>query len=817
MYKSRPQKLWLGLVVILLSMLVAGRYVYYFGLENNLETISNEFKRQVKLNSIIVKDRLQERQFQLAQNYLLNLGENSPEILEISLTASNGFKLATFNRDQSAKHELIEMVEIPYSYKGMARLTLRRTIDDIYLNQRHLFYLYLAGYFLIATILSLLVYIYIHSQKQRQELHYENEGRIKAAIALQKSEEHLSITLNSIGDGVIATDASGNVTRINPVAEQLTGWSLAEAQGQPVKNIFPIINASTREPIANPVEKVISTGEIVYLSNHTTLIARDGTEYQIADSAAPIRNGDDQILGMVLIFNDVTEAYKLRQRAAESRRDLQAVMDNSPAAIYIKDTDGRFMFINRRFEQLFHIQQKDVVGKSLYDIFPEEIADEIKRNDEDVLHAGYALESEEVAAHDDGLHTYSSIKFPLFNDEGKVYAVCGISSDITHHKKQEAQLRHSQKMDALGKLTGGVAHDFNNILGIILGYAELLESELNGQPELADYAHNIYAAGERGSKITHKLLAFSRQKSLDFESLDLNKLLRDEQDILEKVLTARIKLVFQLADNLWKVQLDRGEIQDAILNLAINSMHAMEKGGTLSIQTVNEHLNENDARRLMINSGDYVLLSISDTGCGMDNETKEKIFEPFFSTKGESGTGLGLSQVYGFMERCGGTISVYSEPGHGTQLVLYLPRAHNSDGDYESGIFNNNDKLSDSNGMETILVVDDEPALVEITSKILSQHGYNVLSAGSGKQALALLEHEVVDLMLSDVIMPEMDGYQLATIVQKKYPAIEIQIASGFSDDRSVDMADNKLHENLLNKPLNSQILLKRIRTLLDK
>lgn len=817
MSQNRPQKLWLGLVVILLLMLVAGRYVYNFGLENNLETISNEFKRQVKLNSVIVKDRLQERKFQLAQNYLLNLGESSPEILEISLTAANGFKLATFNRAQPVDHQLIEIVEIPYSYNGLAKFSVRRTIDDIYLKQKQLFYLYLAGYFLVATILSLLVFIYIRTHKQRQELHHENQGRIKTAIALQKSEEHLSITLNSIGDGVITTDANGNITRMNPVAEKLTGWSLAEAQGQQVKNIFPIINATTRETIANPVEKVISTGEVVYLSNHTTLIAKDGTEYQIADSAAPIRNADDQILGMVLIFNDVTEAYQLRQRAAESRRDLQAVMDNSPAIINIKDTASRFIFVNRQFEKIFHIQQKDIIGKSLHDIFPEKIADEMKKNDEDVLHTEHALESEEVATHDDGLHTYSSVKFPLFNDEGKVYAVCGISTDITHHKKQEEKLRQSQKMDALGKLTGGVAHDFNNILGIILGYAELIESGLDGQSDLADYAQKIYAAGERGSKITHKLLAFSRKKSLDIERLDLNQLLQDEQHILEKVLTVRIKLVLELAGELWSVRLDKGDIEDAVLNMAINAMHAMEKGGALTIVTANEHLNEEDACHLGVSSGDYVLLSISDTGCGMDNATKEKIFEPFFSTKGESGTGLGLSQVYGFIERSGGAIKVYSAFGHGTQFALYIPRAYGHASDDEPGNVNNNENLMGSNGKETILVVDDEQALIEITSKILSLHGYNVLTAESGKQALALLEHEAINLMLSDVIMPEMDGYQLATIVQEKYPSVKIQMASGFSGERSVDMADNKLHDNLLNKPLNSQILLQRIRELLDK
>jgi len=262
----------------------------------------------------------------------------------------------------------------------------------------------------------------------------------QATQHLQKREQDLAITLNSIGDAVIATDAEGNITRMNPVAIQLTGWSLEEASGQPLSTIFVIIDASTREPIENPVEKVITTGKVIYLSNHTTLIARDGSEYQIADSAAPIRDEDDNIQGMVLVFNDITERYQLREAAAKSRRDLQAIMDHSPTVIYVKDKEGRFTFSNQQFEKLFHIQQEDIIGKTLHDIFPKDIADEMKRNDKAVLEAGHALESEEIVLQDDGLHTYFSIKFPLLNDKGEVYAVCGISTDITERKQAEEEL-----------------------------------------------------------------------------------------------------------------------------------------------------------------------------------------------------------------------------------------------------------------------------------------------------------------------------------------------------------------------------------------
>lgn len=757
---------------------------------------------------------------------------------------------------------------------------------------------------------------------------------------LEKNKARLTLTLDSIGDGVIVTDTEGCVTRMNPVAEQLTGWSFPEAKGLLLKTIFPIVEASTHKPIESPIQKVMRSGEAIHLSNHTTLIAKDGKEYQITDSAAPIRDENNNIIGMVLVFNDISEQYQLREVATKDRRDLQAILDNTPAVVYVKDIDGYFTFINQEFEKLFHTQRENILGKTLHDIFPKEIADEMRRNDIAVEESRIALRSEEVAPQDDGLHTYLSIKFPLFDEANNVYAVCGISTDITERKniedeirlseqhlklyreqtpmatiewntdfqvvdwnhmaekmfgykleevkgrnfvdimlpesaivdveqiwqelmsqtggevsvnknltkdgkiilcewhntpirdesgkiigaasivqditqyrQQEEQLRRSQKMDALGKLTGGVAHDYNNMLGVVLGYAELLKDELSDQPVLASYADEIRHAGQRGAKLTNKLLSFSRKQTSDAEMLNINTLLLDEKNMLEKTMTVRIKLEFDLTDNLWSVWLDSNDMEDAILNMSINAMHAMKDHGILTIGTSNKHLNKEDALMMQVNEGDYVLLSITDTGCGMDEITKEKIFEPFYSTKGDEGTGLGLSQVYGFMTRSNGTIKVYSEQDHGTRFSLYFPR-------YEESLSQGEETTArdtvDLSGKETILVVDDEPILLKLTSKLLVKQGYSVFSAQRAKEALEILENESIDLLLSDIIMPDMDGYELAAIVQEKYPDIKIQLASGFNDERNIEKVDEKLTKNLLNKPYSVQNLYQRIRTLLD-
>lgn len=644
-------------------------------------------------------------------------------------------------------------------------------------------------------------------------------------VTLKEKEQYLSITLHSIGDAVITTDEKGIVNRMNPVAETLTGWSQQEAQGQSLETIFPIVNASTREPIENPVDRVISEGEIIYLSNHTTLISKNGTEYQIADSAAPIRD-NDHILGVVLVFNDVTEQYQLREKTASAQKLLmvkekeQRDMLNSMvnAVISINET-GEVLSFNKAAETLFDYSSSEIVGENVNQLMPEPHATQhndyikhyLQTNEAHVIGLGREVE---------GLRKNSET-FPmrllvaeLPKDINGKRRFIGSCVDLTHSKQQEEQIRRSQKMDALGKLTGGIAHDYNNMLGVILGYSEMIETMVHEQPELTNYIHEVQHAGERGAKLTKKLLTFSRQKSSENKIVSMNTLLQDSQLMLEKTLTVRVRLVFELEKELWPINIDNSDLEDAILNLSINAMHAIKGNGQVTYETRNEVINEIDAQQLQIPAGDYVLLSITDTGCGMNNETKEKIFDPFYSTKGELGTGLGLSQVYGLVQRSKGSIKIYSEEGHGSRFTLYFPRYYDSTIEKKKL---ENGEVADLSGNQTILVVDDEPALAKLTSHILTQQGYKVFSANSGEEALLILEKESIDLLLSDVIMPEMDGYQLADIALKKYPNIKIQLASGFSDDRHINNTNSPLlHHELLHKPYHSKKLLQRVHGLLS-
>jgi len=651
----------------------------------------------------------------------------------------------------------------------------------------------------------------------------------QAAIALEHNllvaqlrdrEQKLSTTLDSIGDGVIVTDASGIINRVNPVAEVITGWPKKEALGRSVEAVFQVFDASTKKPVPNPVKKALATGETVYLTNHITLIAKNGAHRQIIDSAAPIYSGNDRVEGVVLVFNDVTETYRLRQQVAKSHMELQQVVGGMKSMVGILTPNGTLTFVNKMPLDVAGLTERDVLGKKLWDCPWGTHKDSVRK---------YIYDSCLLAAK--GIESSSDIEFftikgavwiefsihPVFDEQKRVVMLVAEGRDITARRQAEQQLARSQKMDAMGKLTGGIAHDYNNMLGVMLGYAELLEIIAEDQSKVAEYAQQIIRAGVRGTKLTKKLLSFSREKQAEAGAADINGLILEMRMMLEKTLTARISLELDLCSDLWPVWIDPGELEDVIFNMSINAMHAMhgmESTGTLRLKTSMEYFATMDADRLQLPSGDYVLLSILDSGMGMDKETQNQMFDPFFTTKGEKGTGLGLSQVYGFIKRSKGAVDVYSSPGEGTRFVLYFPR-YLPDKNFQH-LTDVPGSEQSWQGTENILVVDDEPALAELTCEILNHYGYNAFSAESGAEALEILKKETVDLMISDVIMPGMNGYQLAAEVERIFPSVKIQMISGFADNLHKDFSDQQLYTQMLVKPVNSLTLLKRVRELLD-
>lgn len=381
------------------------------------------------------------------------------------------------------------------------------------------------------------------------------------------------------------------------------------------------------------------------------------------------------------------------------------------------------------------------------------------------------------------------------------------------HYDSEEVVRRGLKLEALGQLTSGIAHDYNNMLGIIKGYTDLLKIKIKDDPKILNYVDQIDKANENGIKLTSKLLAFTRKQVVTSEVININKLIIEAQPMLEKLFTASIKLNMNLEESLWNVNIDSSDFENALLNLSINAKHAMVDKGKLTIITTNTKLGTSAAENNGLPAGEYIRLSIMDTGCGMDKETISKVFDPFFSTKGEGGSGLGLSQVYGFVQRAHGSIKVESKKGKGTLFTLYFPREEGL------GISNKNEQTEsrdEANNLRyDILVVDDEVALANLTSEVLQEKGHRVDTANNANEAIAALEEKKYDVMVSDVIMPGLNGFELAEKVRNEYPDIKIIMVSGYNDQVNMKEGAKDYYDKILEKPVSAIQLIKAIHLVL--
>lgn len=620
-------------------------------------------------------------------------------------------------------------------------------------------------------------------------------------------------------------DEQQNITYLNPAFIKTYGYDLSDIPT--LSDWWPKAypDKEYRNWVAKTWQEHLETARLnkePFEPFEIIIQCKDQSTRNVLASAASL-DGDFNGTHLVILY-DITVHIKAQKDLNKAVTLLENIVNSTPDLIFVKNSRLQTIFCNRSFAKAVGKKREELYGHTdiengwdpeLVNGNPEKGIRGYVYDDRDAL-SGLDVHNPYDPANIEGeIRIFDTHKRPLIDSNNQTIGVLGIARDVTERKQAEEQLRHSQKMEALGKLTGGIAHDFNNMLGVILGYSELLKGKLSGDPKLTKYIQEIHTAGDRAKSLTSKLLAFSRNQPSDAKSCQIDQLLKRDQNMLEKTLTAKIRLKLNLAKSLWSTFIDEEMLADSILNMAINSMHAMPEGGKLTVSANNSHLSTIDAQSLSIPAGDYVQLILTDTGVGMDKQTKEQIFEPFFTTKGETGSGLGMSQVYGFIKQSRGDIRIYSEPGQGTRIVMYLPRHFTSDNNQETIVKCANETMT--SGKETVLVVDDESALRELAKEILSLHGYRVLSAENAHQALHTLATEKVDLLLSDVIMPETDGYQLAEEARKKQPGLKIQMISGYNEKHYIKGADQTLLQQQLSKPCSAKLLLQRIRQLLDE
>jgi PAS domain S-box-containing protein len=496
----------------------------------------------------------------------------------------------------------------------------------------------------------------------------------------------------------------------------------------------------------------------------------------------------------------------------ESQHLLESLLDNLSTVIFVKDLEHRYIMINPAFERLFETTRDAVLGKTDEELFPRDAADWYQSCDQRAIDTKANVEVEELVPTSRGVRTFLTIKSPLLNAEEKPYAVVGIAADITERKQLEEQLRQSQKMEAVGRLAGGIAHDFNNLLSIISGYSELLGMSLAGQPAPLEQLAQISKAAEQAASLTRKLLTFSRRQMTQHKLLDLNAVIRELEGVIRSVVGENVEVAVQVGQKPSLIRSERDQIEQAILNLVLNARDAMPNGGKLTLATTRVTVDEHFAKlNQPLAPGPHVRLTIADTGCGMNADTRAHIFEPFYTTKEPGkGTGLGLSIVYGIVQQAGGAILVESKPNQGTSFSIYLPQMKGTAARDRKPA-----AAAAKRGSETILVVEDEEGIRDLLAEVLRLNGYTVMTARHGREALALAESHSgpIDLMITDLVMPQMGGRELAAAMKLARPETRILFISGYSERTTMPLPEGL---DFMDKPFTPDALVRRLRQLLD-
>jgi two-component system cell cycle sensor histidine kinase/response regulator CckA len=518
------------------------------------------------------------------------------------------------------------------------------------------------------------------------------------------------------------------------------------------------------------------------------------------------------------------ERRRAQEALRESEERYRTLAEAAKDFIFIINPDDTFQYVNHSGAQFLGLQPQDLIGRSRSDFFPPAIAAQQRRHIQKVFETGEPGFDEIAIPTSQGEAWLNTSLVPLRDKEGRVSAVLGIARDITERRqaeeaqaKLEEQLRQAQKMESIGRLAGGVAHDFNNHLTVIQGHCELMQVRMSDTDPVFQELEQIRRAGERAATLTQQLLAFSRKQMLAPVVLDLNSLVANLSEMLQRLIGEDVTLATALQPELWSVTADPGQIEQVIMNLALNARDAMLDGGRLTIETRNVHLDEAYAKTHPgAPVGPCVMLAVSDTGYGMNEATLARIFEPFFTTKEPGkGTGLGLATVYGIIKQSGGDILVYSELGQGTTFKIYLPAR----GIDAAGTLASQTQPAMPRGHETILLVEDEDMVRDLVRTVLQGSGYTILEARQGGEALSLAgQHQgAIDLLVTDLVMPHMSGRELAERLKALRLDLKVLFMSGYTDDVVVRHGLVAADVEFLPKPFSPGVLASKVRKTLDQ
>jgi PAS domain S-box-containing protein len=634
--------------------------------------------------------------------------------------------------------------------------------------------------------------------------------RKQSERALRASEARYRVLFEENLAGILCTTFDGDVLDCNEAFARMLGYG-SSAEACSIKSTQFYFRAADRDEMLARLrkQKALTQQEICFRR-------KDGSPVWILANINLLEStdlaGTPTIVGTTV---DISERKQSKEALRESQQRFAAFMRHLPGVAFMKNRQGQYVFYNEAAQGLFHLDPDDFLGKTDHDVWPAEYANRFVANDLEVTRSKRLAENVEPIPHKHAVHHWLIYRFPILDENDEVQFIGGVGIDITERRQLEDQLRQSQKMEAVGRLAGGVAHDFNNLLTVISGYGHMILRDLPGEDPLHACVEEVLKAASRATSLTNQLLAFSRRQVIQPKVLDLNALVANMDRMLRRVIGEHIELETVLSPGLGSVRADAGQLEQVIINLAVNARDAMSEGGKLSIRTGNVEVARSSRLHADVRPGSYVKLTVADTGKGMDAEIMVHLFEPFYTSKETGkGTGLGLSTVYGIIKQSGGEVVVESNPGRGATFTIYLPRITEpalSAPSHEA-------EPAIRAGTETILLVEDELGVRQLVCEMLQRLGYQILQAGGGAEALQLFEQHKgsIDLLITDVIMPQMSGRELAQRLKLVQPSLKVLYISGYTDDMLAHHGVLESNVFLLQKPFAPDELAKKLREVLD-
>jgi PAS domain S-box-containing protein len=615
-------------------------------------------------------------------------------------------------------------------------------------------------------------------------------------------------------DAVFVKDLQGRYLMMNPAGARFLGRTVDEVIGKDDTELFD--DAETGRAIMELDSRVLQSGEMQTFEEGGTAA---GVSRIYLSNKGPFRDASGKVVGLLGICRDISDRKMAEEEMRRSQQKLRIHFDHTPLAVVEWDLDFRVADWNPSAERIFGYTREEALGQhGSFIVHPQfrERVDQVWQTLLQQKGATRNIGENDNITKDGRVISCEWYNTPLVDESGRVLGVASLAQDVTERVALEERLRQSQKMEAVGRLAGGVAHDFNNLLTVILGYSQIVAEGVPPGSRLADSTAQIKSAADRASGITRQLLAFSRKQVLSPRVINLNDIMLNLDSLLRRLIGEDIEVLTAPSTDLGSVKADPGQIEQVLMNLALNARDAMPTGGKLTLETSNELLDESYAQRHQpAEPGRYVMLAVTDTGHGMSPETQARIFEPFYTTKEVGkGTGLGLSMVYGIVKQSGGYIWVYSEPDRGTTFKIYLPRVDQP----AEGVSTRSGPKSVQRGTETILLVEDDPQLRQLSSSVLAHCGYKVLVASGPEEGIeiCMANHRDISLLVTDVVMPRMNGRQLAEQIQRASPKVKVLYISGYTSNAIVHYGVLDPGLSFLPKPFTLSALIAKVREVLD-